>query len=57
MTLMQIFLLLALYGRFASNKFAEKGYAYFYGSDEVQQDYAQAVKKYQHAIKGSKYTC
>jgi hypothetical protein len=54
--LKQIFLLLALYGRFASNKFAEKGYAYFYGSDEVQQDYAEAVKKYQHAIKGSKYT-
>ena len=46
----------ALYGRFASNKFAEKGHAYFYGTNEVQQDFAKAVKKYKHALKGSKYT-
>ena len=46
----------ALYGRFASNKFAEKGHAYFYGTNEVQQDYAEAVKKYKHAVKGSKFT-
>ena len=46
----------ALYGRFASNKFAEKGHAYFYGTNEVQQDFAEAVKKYKHALKGSKYT-
>lgn len=46
----------ALYGRFASNKFAEKGHAYFYGTNEVQQDFAEAVKKYKHAVKGSKFT-
>jgi hypothetical protein len=46
----------ALYGRFASNKFAEKGHAYFYVTNEVQQDFAEAVKKYKHALKGSKYT-
>ena len=46
----------ALYGRFASNKFAERGHEYFYGTNEVQQDYAEAVKKYKHAVKGSKFT-
>lgn len=46
----------ALYGRFVSNRFAEKGHTYFYGTNEIPQDYKQAVVYYKRGTRGSKYT-